>query len=103
MATVYRRCFKLKDSRDDVEVADFWRFMLEEAARIVQKVKGVNAIRYYSAAGALRADCISVIEMDDAARSRHAQAARTPLRCHRPQDVDPVVPAPGDTANWSGR
>lgn len=66
MATVYRRGFNLKDSLNDVEVADFWRFMLEEAAPIVQKVKGVNAIRYYSGAGALRADCIIVIEMDDA-------------------------------------
>jgi hypothetical protein len=47
MPTVYRRGFNLKDSLNDAEVADFWRFMMEEAAPVVQNVKGVQAIRYY--------------------------------------------------------
>ncbi len=66
MTTVYRRGFNLKDSLNDAEVADFWRFMMEEAAPVVQRVKGVQSIKYYSGAGALRADCSIVIHMEDA-------------------------------------
>ena len=66
MPTVYRRGFNLKDSLNDAEVEDFWRFMMEEAAPVVQNVKGIHGIRYYSGAGALRADCSIVIEMEDA-------------------------------------
>ncbi len=66
MATVYRRAFNLKDSLSDAEVVNYWKFLMDEAGPAVQRVKGVQSIRYYSGAGALRADCSIVIEMEDA-------------------------------------
>jgi hypothetical protein len=66
MATVYVRTFNLKDSLSDREVIDYWQFLLSEAVPVVQKVSGVRSVRLYSGAGALRADCRIVIEMDDA-------------------------------------
>jgi len=66
MATVYRRSFNLKDSLSDADVLKYWQFLMDEAAPAVQRLKGVQSIRFYSGAGALRADCSVVIEMDDA-------------------------------------
>ncbi len=66
MATVYVRTFNLKDSLSDREVIDYWQFLLSEAVPVVQKVNGVRSVRLFSGAGALRADCRIVIEMDDA-------------------------------------
>ena len=66
MPTVYVRTFDLKDSLSDREVHDYWQFLLNEAVPILQKVNGVRSVRLYSGAGALRADCRIVIEMEDA-------------------------------------
>lgn len=67
MATVYVRRFNLKDSLSDAEVLDTWKFMMEELAPAAQKVNGVRSVKFYSGAGALRADLRIVAEMDDAA------------------------------------
>lgn len=66
MATTYVRRFNLKDSLSDDEVASYWRMLVDELVPAVMKVDGVNAVRFLSGAGALRADLRVVIEMDDA-------------------------------------
>lgn len=66
MATVYVRTFNLKDSLSDAEILEYWRFGLEEATPAIEKVSGVRSVKWYSGAGALRADLRLVVEMDDA-------------------------------------
>ena len=66
MATNYIRRFNLKDSLSDSEVASFWRFVIGEFAPAIQKGSGIRSIKFYSGAGALRADLSVVIEMDHA-------------------------------------
>jgi len=66
MATTYVRRVNLKPTMSDAEVATYWRFLLDEAIPVMQKVPGVRSVRLYSGAGALRADIRAVIEMDDA-------------------------------------
>jgi hypothetical protein len=56
MASTYVRRFNLKGSLSDQQVGDFWKFLLSEFVPAIQKVKGVNACKVYSGAGALR-DC----------------------------------------------
>lgn len=66
MATLYTRTFHLKDSLNDTEVLDQWRFLMEEVVPAVQKVRGTRTVKVYSGAGALRADITLLWEMDDA-------------------------------------
>ena len=66
MASTYVRRFNLKGSLSDQQVGDFWRFLLGEFVPAIEKVKGVNACKVYSGAGALRADIRLVADMDNA-------------------------------------
>jgi hypothetical protein len=66
MASTYVRRFNLKGSLSDQQVGDFWRFLLSEFVPAIQKVKGANACKVYSGAGALRADIRLVADMDHA-------------------------------------
>lgn len=66
MATTYVRRFNLKDSLSDDEVAAYWKMVMDELIPAVMKVKGVTAVRVWSAAGALRADLRVGIEMENA-------------------------------------
>lgn len=66
MASTYVRRFNLKGSLGDQQVGDFWRFLLGEFVPAIEKVKGVNACKVYSGAGALRADIRLVADMDNA-------------------------------------
>ena len=66
MATTYVRRFNLKDSLSDAEVIEYWRFLTDEFLPLIQKAKGVHTVKYYSGAGALRADLRIVLEMDHA-------------------------------------
>ena len=65
MATVYVRHFNLNKSLNDDEVLGFWKFMIEEFKQAVEEVNGINSVKYYSGAGALRADLRLVIDMGD--------------------------------------
>ena len=67
MTTLYVRSFNFKDSLSDEEVLDYWKFALEEVAPAIEKIEGIRAVKFYSGAGALRADLAVTIEMDDAA------------------------------------
>jgi hypothetical protein len=66
MATIYVRRFDLKDSLTDNDIAAFWKYAVEEFLPACLKANGVRAARFYSGAGALRADLRVVLEMDDA-------------------------------------
>ena len=66
MATTYVRRFNLKDSLSDAEVIAYWRFLTEEFKPLIEKASGVRSVKYYSGAGALRADLRIVLEMDHA-------------------------------------
>jgi hypothetical protein len=66
MATTYVRRFNLKDSLSDKQVGEFWKSLLGEFVPAIQKAKGVNSVKLYSGAGALRADIRVVIDMDNA-------------------------------------
>ena len=66
MATTYVRRFNLKDSMSDAEVASYWKALTNEVGPAVAKVDGINAVRFMSGAGGLRADLRVVIEMDNA-------------------------------------
>ena len=66
MATLYARHFNLKDSMSDAEVVEYWKFAQEEAVPAMLNVEGVRSVKFYSGAGALRADILGLIEMDDA-------------------------------------
>ena len=66
MASTYVRRFNLKNTLSDKEVNDYWRTLLTEFVPAVQKVKGVNSVKVYSGAGALRADIRLVADMDHA-------------------------------------
>jgi hypothetical protein len=66
MATTYVRRFNLKSSLSDKEVSDFWRNLLSEFVPALQSAKGVNSVKVYSGAGALRADIRLVLDMDHA-------------------------------------
>jgi hypothetical protein len=50
----------------DTDVIEYWRFLTDEFLPLIQKAKGVHAVKYYSGAGALRADLRIVIDMDHA-------------------------------------
>ena len=66
MPTVYARRFDLKASLTDSEVAAFWKYAVAEFVPACLKANGVRTAKFYSGAGALRADLRVVIEMDDA-------------------------------------
>jgi len=66
MATTYVRRFSLKSSLSDAEVIEHWKFLMEEFLPPVQRVSGVRSVKFYSGAGALRADLRIVAEIDDA-------------------------------------
>jgi hypothetical protein len=66
MATTYVRRFNLKDSLSDKQVGEYWKSLMGEFVPAIQKLKGVNSIKLYSGAGALRADIRVVIDMDNA-------------------------------------
>ncbi|MBV9325985.1 MAG: hypothetical protein JO352_19640 [Chloroflexi bacterium] len=66
MATLYTRTFAFKDSLSDEQVLKEWQFALEEVGPAVLKVSGVRSVKFYSGAGALRADLSALIEMEDA-------------------------------------
>ena len=66
MPTVYARRFDLKASLTDNEVAAFWKYAVAEFVPACLKANGVRTAKFYSGAGALRADLRVVIEMDDA-------------------------------------
>jgi hypothetical protein len=68
VASTYVRRFNLKDSLSDTQVRDFWRFLLGEFVPAIQKSAGINAVKVYSGAGALRADIRLVLDMDHAGR-----------------------------------
>ncbi len=67
MATLYVRGFNLKDSLSDAEAVGYWKFVHEEVVPAVLKVNGIRSVKFYSGAGALRADVLVQFEMDDAA------------------------------------
>jgi len=66
MATLYTRTFNLKDSLNDKEVLKCWKFLMEKFGSALRKVKGVQSVKFYSGAGALRGDLTLLIEMDNA-------------------------------------
>ena len=66
MTTLYTRTFNFKDALSDEQVLAEWRFALDELLPAIQHVSGVRSAKFYSGAGALRADLIALIEMDDA-------------------------------------
>ena len=66
MASTYVRRFNLKGSLSDKQVSDYWKHLLGVFVPAIQKVKGVNSVKVYSGAGALRADIRLVAEMDHA-------------------------------------
>ncbi len=67
MTTLYTRTFTFKDDMSDGEVVEYWHFIMEELSPAIERVQGIRSIRFYSGAGALRADLIAIFEMDDAA------------------------------------
>ena len=67
MATLYTRRFKFKDSLSDREVLEQLQFLMEKALPAIAHVQGVQSVKMYSGAGALRADLSILIAMDDAA------------------------------------
>ena len=66
MATVYVRHFDLKKSLSDREVADTWKFYMEELLPATREAEGVRSAKAYSGAGGLVADLRFVAELDDA-------------------------------------
>ena len=66
MATLYTRTFDFRDSVSDEQVVREWHFALEEVTPAILKVSGVRSAKFYSGAGALRADISALIELDDA-------------------------------------
>jgi hypothetical protein len=66
MPSTYVRRFNLKDTLSDKQVNDFWKFLMGDFVPAIQKIKGVNSVRVYSGAGALRADIRLVADMDHA-------------------------------------
>ena len=66
MPSTYVRRFNLKESLSDKQVNDFWKFLLGDFVPAIQKIKGVNSVRVYSGAGALRSDLRLVADMDHA-------------------------------------
>lgn len=67
MSTVYTRTFDLKESLTDTEVGEFWSFCVNELKPACDKLDGSRSIKFYSGAGALRADLTVAWELDDAA------------------------------------
>ncbi|MER3404872.1 MAG: hypothetical protein C4289_06660 [Chloroflexota bacterium] len=67
MPTLYTRTYALKDMLADEEALAYWRFVMEEFAPACLGVPGIRSVKFYSGAGALRADLTGLIEMDDAA------------------------------------
>jgi hypothetical protein len=98
MATLYTRTYALKDALTDEDVLAYWRFAMEEVAPACLHVPGIRSVKFYSGAGALRADLSILIEMDDAAAyerllldPRAAQTAGSALRLLGSQDGRTVV------------
>ena len=54
------------DSLSDSELLDQWKFLLGDATSAVERVDGVQSVKWYSGAGALRANLTVVVEMDSA-------------------------------------
>jgi len=66
MASTYVRRFNLKSSLTDKQVSEYWKYLLGEFVPAAQKLAGVNSVKVYSGAGALRADIRLVLDMDHA-------------------------------------
>jgi hypothetical protein len=66
VATLYTRTFAFKDSLSDEQVLKEWQFAIEEISPAILRVSGVRSAKFYSGAGALRADLSALVEMDDA-------------------------------------
>lgn len=66
MATVYIRRVNLKASLSDAEVAEHWRFVMQEVLPAIEGLSGMRSVKAFSGAGGLRADLRYVFEMDDA-------------------------------------
>lgn len=66
MPTMYIRNFNLKDSLNDAQVGEYWRFLMDEVVPAIEKVNGSRSVKVYSGAGGLRADLVVAWEMDDA-------------------------------------
>ena len=66
MPTLYTRTFNFKDALTDEQVLKEWHFLLEEATPAILKVSGVRSVKFYSGAGALRADLSLLGEVEDA-------------------------------------
>ena len=67
MATLYTRTFNFKDALSDREVLEQLQFLMEKALPAIAQVPGVQSVKMYSGAGALRADLHLLITMEDAA------------------------------------
>jgi hypothetical protein len=66
MATLYTRTFNFKDAVSDEQVLKEWQFLLEEVRPAALNISGIRSFKFYSGAGALRADLSLMFEMDDA-------------------------------------
>ena len=66
MPTVYVRRFNLKPSLTEAQVADTWKFYMDELMPAIQQIVGVRSTRAYSSAGGLVADLRFVAELDNA-------------------------------------
>lgn len=66
MATLYVRSCDLKDTLSTKEVAEYWRFILNDVVPALEKLDGTRSVKAYSGAGALSADILILWEMDDA-------------------------------------
>jgi hypothetical protein len=66
MPTLYTRTFHFKDSLSDEQVLKEWQFLLEEVTPALLNVSGIRSVKFYSGAGALRADLSVLAEMEDA-------------------------------------
>ena len=67
MGTLYVRSINIKDSLSDGQVLEEWKFWMDEILPAIERVDGVRSVKFYSGAGALRAQLRVAIDMDDAA------------------------------------
>ena len=81
MPTLYTRTFGFRDSLSDAQVIEELRWLVEDCAPLIEKVSGVRSVKFYSGAGAFRADIVILFEMDDAAAYERilADAELSPL------------------------
>ena len=91
MPSLYVRTFTLKDSVTDGEAVAYWKFLMDEFVPAALKVPGIRSVKFYSGAGALRADVLALFEMDDAAAYERLlvdpQVRRLLARIYGPWDM----------------